>query len=80
MSEFRTTIRYRTGRPAIIILKGAGTLKCTVRDLSTKGAGLELEEARKVPDEFLLLIQGQSEKYRCHVAWQKGAMIGVQYM
>jgi hypothetical protein len=50
-----------------------------VLDISTRGARLEMSELKKMPEEFFLLIQGQSERFRCQVVWQKGAMIGVQY-
>jgi hypothetical protein len=80
MSESRSIFRYRTQRPAKIFLKDGSAIECLVRDLSTKGARLEVADKAKVPeDEFLLIIKGSSERFRCQRIWQTGTIIGVQY-
>ena len=80
MSESRSIFRYRTHRPAKIFLKDGSTIECVVRDLSTKGAGLEFADDANVPDdEFFLIIKGSSERFRCQRIWQIGKIIGVQY-
>jgi PilZ domain len=78
MTDSRSTFRYRTHRPASIILPGGGSISCVVHDISTKGARLEVAALAKVPDDFFLLIRG--ERFRCHRIWQKDNMIGVQYL
>jgi hypothetical protein len=80
MSEFRTAFRYRTHRPALIVLDGGGKIECLVRDLSTKGARLEVAGSEKIPSDFFLLIRGQSDRFRCHLVWQSEGFIGVQYV
>ncbi len=80
MSESRSTFRYRTHRPAKIFVKDGGAIECLVRDLSTKGARLEVADQAKIPDDFFLVIQGSSEKFRCRRVWQIGTIIGVQYL
>ncbi len=79
MSEFRTAFRYRTHRPALMLLDGGGKIECTVRDLSTKGARLEVAGSEKIPSNFVLLIRGQGDRFRCHLIWQNGNVIGVEY-
>jgi PilZ domain len=79
MSESRSVFRYRTQRPAKIFPKDGGAIECQVRDLSTKGARLEVAEEAKVPDDFFLIIKGSSERFRCHRVWQIGTIIGVEY-
>jgi PilZ domain len=76
----RIAFRYRTIREAIIILPDGTKINCTVRDISTKGARLELADMQKVPEQFFLVIHGQGERFRCHCAWQKGNLVGVQYI
>ena len=81
MSESRSTFRYRTHRPAKIFLKDGRAIECQVRDLSTKGARLEVADDAKVPDDdFFLIIKGSSERFRCHRVWQTGTIVGVQYL
>lgn len=77
--NFRTAFRYKTMRDGTIVLVGGGTIKCSVRDISTKGARLELGSSQKIPEEFFLLIQRQSERFRCFRVWQKDRLVGVQY-
>jgi hypothetical protein len=80
MSESRSIFRYRTQRPAKIFLKDGSTIECVVRDLSTKGARLDVADEAKVPDDdFFLIIKGSSERFRCHRVWQIGTIIGVAY-
>ena len=80
MSESRSIFRYRTHRPAKIFLKDGSAIECLVRDLSTKGARLEVADDAKVPDDFFLIIKGSSERFRCSRVWQIGTIIGVQYL
>jgi hypothetical protein len=52
MADFRKAFRYKTDRPARIVLKGGGSTPCKVLDVSTRGARLEMSETKKMPEEF----------------------------
>lgn len=80
MSEYRTIFRYRTHRSAKLFLNGGGIIDCLVRDLSKKGVGLEVADPKRVPNEFVITIQGMADKNRCRVAWRNGNMIGVEFL
>lgn len=80
LTDSRRAFRYKTDRPGRIVLKGGSSTPCRVLDVSTRGARLEMSEAKKMPEEFFLLIQGQSQRFRCQIVWQNGAMLGVQYV
>jgi hypothetical protein len=80
MMDFRSTFRYATVRPATIISKDGSKVDCTVRDVSTKGARLELHGSEEIGEEFFLFIHGQRERFRCCLIWRKGPVLGVQYM
>jgi hypothetical protein len=80
MSEYRTAFRYRTNRSAKIFLNGGGIIECLVRDLSTRGARLEVADPKQISGDFFLMIQGMSDRFQCHVVWQTGNVIGVQYL
>jgi len=59
---------------------GGVVIGASVRDLSTKGACIEVADPREVPADFFLMIEGLSERFRCHVVWKNGAILGVQYL
>ena len=80
MSDSRTVFRYKTFRPAKIYPNDGRVIDVTVLDISTKGARLEATDPKQVPTDFFLIIQGSSERFRCHVVWRKGTSIGVQYL
>jgi hypothetical protein len=80
MSESRSVFRYRTFRPAKIFPSEGRAIDCLVRDLSTKGARLEVADPDQVPENFFLLVEGSSERFRCLRIWQIGNIIGVQYL
>ena len=80
MVENRSTFRFRTNRSATIFPNAGGAIECQVRDMSTKGARLEVEDPEQVPKDFFLMIQGLSDRFRCHVIWRIENVIGVQYL
>jgi hypothetical protein len=80
MSDSRNVFRYKTYRPAKILLADGSVIDATVRDLSTKGARLEVANPKQVPADFFLMVQGSSERFGCHVVWQNGTNFGVQYL
>lgn len=80
VTENRKTFRFRTNRLAKIFPNAGGAIECLVRDMSTWGARLEVEDPEQVPKEFFLRIQGLSDKFRCHVIWRIENVIGVQYL
>jgi hypothetical protein len=80
ISEHRSTFRYRTNRLAKIYSDSGRTIECIVCDLSTRGARLEVADAKQIPDNFFLIIQGMSDRFQCHVVWKNGNMIGVEYL
>ncbi|MDX2309486.1 MAG: PilZ domain-containing protein [Hyphomicrobium sp.] len=60
-------------------------LLCTVRDMSSTGARLEVASNRgaisrdRVPDHFTLMMPTERTMVECRVAWRQGALVGVRY-
>ena len=79
-SESRASHRRTTYSGAEIIPGGSkAKIGCIVRDLSAKGAKLEVKfSAPPVPDRFQLNIPNVL-KQSCRVAWRKGLEIGVSF-
>ena len=80
MGAKRVTFRYRTERSAKLFLGEGNQIECTVCDLSTKGAGLEIPPLKKLPAEFSIAIRGTGHKTRCRLAWRDNNKIGIEFL
>jgi hypothetical protein len=67
------------------VLKG-GTISfdgngvaCTVRNLSSKGAALDLATSISLPPSFVLVIEADQFMRRCHSVWSNDKRIGVAF-
>lgn len=50
-------------------------------DISDSGAQLEVLNPQEIPDQFSLLIGGQSAVNRvCHVVWRSDTRVGVKFV
>jgi hypothetical protein len=78
MVETRAAQRYRVTKPAQIEY-GGGKLACTIRDISTTGAALEVSDPAIVPAKFTLVLAEDGLKLRCTVARRAGFRIGVAF-
>jgi hypothetical protein len=67
MVETRRAARHRVLKAAKICL-GAGTIDCTVRNLSSSGAALEVSNQVGIPEKFTLAVPGDGLRLPCHVA------------
>jgi hypothetical protein len=77
--ERRNEARRRVLKRAHIAFKGHGvTIDCTVRNLSDRGACLNVESSIGIPDTFDLMLDGASVR-DCRVTWRKATRIGVGF-
>ena len=52
---------------------------CTIRNLSTAGATLEVASSDGIPHELTLDILTRREKYLCHIVWRGRRRVGVVF-
>jgi hypothetical protein len=53
---------------------------CVLSDISEAGARIDVEDSKKIPDHFFLLLSGNGKARRaCHVIWRKPQQIGVHF-
>lgn len=78
MVETRRAPRYRVAKAAKIGV-ARDALDCVIRDLSTTGAAIELENPKGAPDEFTLVIPEDSLSLPCRVVWRREFRIGVTF-
>ena len=78
MVETRIAPRYRVSKLAKIEY-GNNKIACTVRDLSTTGAAIEVADMGKVPATFTLVLPEDGLRLPCRMAWRSGFRIGVAF-
>jgi hypothetical protein len=78
MVETRIATRHRVLKAATIEFGGIA-IDCTVRNLSTTGALLELSSAVRIPAEFTLVIPGDGLHLPCAVVWRTEYRMGVHF-
>ena len=76
--EKRGARRYRVLKGATIAYEGNG-LACTVRNLSSSGAAIELASAVSLPPSFMLVIETDRLIRRCHPVWSNDRRVGVAF-
>ena len=79
MNEKRNSRRGRTFKGGTISLPGGGAIDCTVRNLSSTGACLEVASPVGIPDNFILFTKPDRIQHPCQVVWRKGHQIGVAF-
>jgi hypothetical protein len=77
-SEKRAAPRYRVLKGATIAFEGNG-IACTVRNLSSSGAAVELAAPVRLPPSFMLLIEKDQFIRRCRPVWSNDKRIGVAF-
>ena len=78
MIEKRAARRYRVLKGATISFNGNG-IPCTVRNLSSGGAAIELDERSDLPPSFMLTIASDRLIRRCYQVWSNERRGGVAF-
>jgi hypothetical protein len=79
MDERRIAPRKRTLKSAQIHFNQKSVINCAVRNLSETGACLEVESPMGIPDNFILVIDSETLRRPCVVAWRSMTRIGVAF-
>jgi hypothetical protein len=78
MVETRIATRHRVQKAATIEFGGVA-IDCTIRNLSTTGALLELSSAVRIPQEFTLVVPGDALRLPCATVWRTEYRMGVHF-
>ena len=80
MKEDRVAPRNRTFLPAKVEIEELGiSAGCTIRDLSDKGARLQLSDSVALPSSFRLHIPKFDRTVTAELRWRRGDFAGVQF-
>ena len=74
----RTYSRILKDQLARILINGKPHTGCLVRDFSTGGAGLELDPAVVLPEQFELICHG-ADLRSCRRVWRFGDRVGIAF-
>jgi hypothetical protein len=80
MQERRKEPRPRalkTGR--IVFNNRFSTMDCAVRNLSERGALLQVQGPQGIPDAFVLELDAGAVTHACKVVWRKERQLGVEF-
>jgi hypothetical protein len=76
--EKRSAPRYKVLKGATIAFGGNG-VECTVRNLSSRGAAIEVTNPVGLPPSFVLVIEADQFIRRCRPVWRNDRRIGVAF-
>jgi hypothetical protein len=80
MQEQRKSQRLRTLKSGSVTFGFVPSIACTVRNMSSGGACLELERRTSLPNDFSLLIKPECIRRSCRLVWQSSSRAGVQFV
>ena len=78
MNEKRSLMRQRTLKAGSIAFNGAA-IDCTVRNLTSAGAMLDVESPLGIPRVFTLIVPSDEVRKHCQVVWIKEKRVGVVF-
>jgi hypothetical protein len=79
MSEQRRAERESTYKAARIGTGSRATLHCGVKNLSTTGACLRVDDPSDVPETFHLVFDSGEPSRMCRVMWRNTRQVGVRF-
>lgn len=79
MEERRKHQRTELNEPAFVSA-GGSVMSCVVRNISTAGAAIEVENPAFVPAQFRLVMANGASVRECRVAWIQDKHIGVTFL
>jgi hypothetical protein len=76
--EKRSARRRKVLKGATIAFGGSG-VECTVRNLSSRGAALDVANSVGLPSSFVLVIEADQFIRRCRPVWRSDKRMGVAF-
>ena len=78
MNERRAIPRQRVFKAGTIEFDGGG-VDCTIRNISSRGAALDVQSPVGIPHEIMLRIVSQNESHHGHIVWRKERRVGIAF-
>ena len=78
VTEKRAAPRHRVLKGGTIAFDGSG-VACTVRNLSSSGAAIDVAGGVSLPPSFTLVIEADRFIRRCRPVWSNDKRVGVAF-
>lgn len=78
MNERRSEPRRRVFKGGLISFGGAG-IDCTIRNISSNGAALDVASVVGIPRSFQLAIEADHFLRPCRLVWNNDRRLGVMF-
>ena len=79
VNERRAAPRYRVLKSGMLAFSGGGGIDCMVRNISYRGARLDVAAPIGLPASFTLVIETDRFMRRCRAVWNSEKRIGVAF-
>jgi hypothetical protein len=80
MIEKRVAPRHRVFKQGAITFRGGGgSIECTVRNLSSSGARVDIASPVGLPPSFTLVIAADRFMRNCHTVWSNDQRVGLAF-
>jgi hypothetical protein len=79
MEEKRKHQRTEINEPAYVSA-GGSVMRCMVKNISSEGAAIDVDNPVFVPGQFRLVIASDSSTHDCQVIWIREKRIGVAFV
>lgn len=76
--DSRRAVRRKVLKTGVIVINRRSTVNCTIRNMSSRGAKLEVNSVVGIPDAFELTVDGQTQT--CRVIWRRLKELGVAFV
>jgi hypothetical protein len=78
--ERREAQRKWSREGGLLIIPGVrGVYSCHLRDLSRKGAGLQLYRVPLLPTHFTISFDGFLHVFECRLVWRRSDFVGLRF-
>ena len=77
--ERRAAARHRVFKHGVLTFPGGGGVDCTVRNISSTGARVDVENPVGLPEMFTLTISTDHLVRRCHRVWSNDNRMGLAF-
>lgn len=77
--EKRAVPRHRVLKHGTLAFGSGGGVDCLVRNISTKGARVDIDNPRGLPDSFTLVIETDHLMRHCRAVWSRDRRLGVAF-
>ena len=71
--------RHRVFKAGRLAFHGGGGVDCTVRNISSTGARVDVAAPVGLPASFMLLIEVDHFSRLCHPVWSRDKQVGIAF-